>query len=95
MTGPASSPLLADYIHKDALGKASALIGIGFVLGEVMSMGILFKVTSSMSHNNAFLTVALVSLAFACVFLVIVKEPQLREKDGSDQGTSAATNESE
>jgi len=89
MTGPASSPLLADYIHKDSLGKASALIGIGFVLGEILSMGILFKVTAYMSHNAAFITCAIVGFAFACMFLFIVKEPQLRNKEEKKSTTSA------
>ena len=79
LTGPVSSPLLADYIHKDALGKASALIGMGFVVGEVLAMGILFKITESMSHNAAFLVVAVVGVGVASVFLFIVKEPQLRK----------------
>lgn len=90
MTGPASSPLLADYVHKDALGKASALIGIGFVLGEIVSMGVLFKITAPMSHNAAFLTCALVGLAFASLFLFIVKEPQLREKDATGNNEAQA-----
>ena len=75
LTGPVSSPLLADYIHKDALGKASALIGMGFVIGEVIAMGVLFKITGGMSHNGAFLLVAVVGVGVASVFLFIVKEP--------------------
>ena len=41
-SAPAANPLLADYIHKDSIGKAATLIGIGYVIGEVLSMGILF-----------------------------------------------------
>ena len=81
MTPPVSSPLLADYIHKDSLGKASALIGMGFVIGEVLSMGILFKVTDHMSHHAAFLTVGIVGVGVASIFLFIVKEPLLRKKE--------------
>ena len=46
MTAPACSPLVADYIHKDSIGKASSMIGIGYVIGEVLSMGVLFKITA-------------------------------------------------
>ena len=95
LTGPVSSPLLADYIHKDALGKASALIGMGFVVGEVLAMGILFNLTASMSHNAAFLLVAVVGVGVASVFLFIVKEPQLRKTNEPAQAEleTAATNE--
>ena len=48
-SAPASNPLLADYIHKDAIGKAAALIGLGYVVGEVIAMAVLFKVTQPMS----------------------------------------------
>ena len=95
LTGPVSSPLLADYIHKDALGKASALIGMGFVVGEVLAMGILFNLTAAMSHNAAFLLVAVVGVGVASVFLFIVKEPQLRKTNEPRQAEqeTAATNE--
>ena len=80
MTAPATSPLMADYIHQDSLGKASSLIGVGYVIGEVLSMGILFRVTAAMSHKNAFLTVALVGFAASIFLLLMVKEPLLRKK---------------
>ena len=79
-SAPASNPLLADYVHKDAIGKAAALVGLGFVIGEVLSMGILFNVTASMDANWAFLTVAGVGLCFSSFFLILVKEPQLRQR---------------
>ena len=41
-SAPASNPLLADYVHKDSIGKAAALIGLGYVVGEVLAMAILF-----------------------------------------------------
>ena len=46
MTAPACCPLVADYIHKDSIGKAASLIGVGYVIGEVLSMGVLFRVTA-------------------------------------------------
>ena len=89
LTAPVSSPLLADYIHKDSLGKASALIGMGFVVGEVLSMGILFKITANMSHKAAFLTAGIVGVAVASMFLGIVKEPLLRKKGKKENRTEA------
>ena len=75
---PASNPLMADYIQPEALGKASALLGVGYIIGEVLSMGVLFQVTAGMSHYNAFLTTAIVGAVFSCFFLCLVKEPKLR-----------------
>ena len=45
LSAPAANPLLADYIHKEAIGKAASLVGLGFICGEVVSMAVLFKVT--------------------------------------------------
>ena len=85
LTTPATSPLVADYIQKDSIGKASALIGVGYVIGEVLSMAVLFRVTSSMSPKNAFMTVAIVGLSASCILLCIIKEPLLRKKESKNQ----------
>ena len=45
MSAPLSHPLIADYIHKGSRGKAIALSGIGFVIGEVLAMGALLQFT--------------------------------------------------
>ena len=78
----ASNPLLADYIHKDAIGKAAALVGLGFVVGEVLAMGILFNVTKHMNAYNAFMIVAIVGACCSFLFICLVKEPKLRKKTG-------------
>lgn len=74
-SAPASNPLLADYVHKDSIGKAAALIGLGYVVGEVIAMAVLFRVTEPMSEYNAFLTVAIVGAVSSTLFLCLVKEP--------------------
>lgn len=76
---PAANPLIPDYIHKDSIGKAAVLVGIGFIVGEVISMGLLFNVTKPMTAYNAFLTAAALGAVCSCLFLFLVKEPQLRE----------------
>ena len=71
---------------------------MGFVVGEVLAMGILFKITESMSHNAAFLVVAVVGVGVASVFLFIVKEPQLRKSSpgqAEDQNTAATDEQAE
>ena len=73
-----ANPLPADYVHKEALGKAAAFIGLGFVIGEVLSMGVLFNVTKNMTAYNAFMTASITGACFALLFLFLVKEPKLR-----------------
>ena len=92
MTAPATNPLIADYIHKDSIGKASALIGVGFVIGEILSMGILFRITEDMTPKNAFLTVALVGFTLSIFLLLMIKEPLLRKKE-SGNSTESQVNE--
>jgi len=81
LTAPAANPLLADYVHKDAIGKAAALVGLGFVIGEVLAMGILFNVTKNLTPYTAFLIVAIVGACCSFLFLVMVKEPKLRSSE--------------
>lgn len=76
---PAANPLIPDYVHKDSIGKAAVLVGVGFIIGEVVSMGLLFNITKPMTAYNAFLTAAALGGVCSCFFLFLVKEPQLRE----------------
>ena len=85
MTAPLCSPLIADYFQKDSLGKASAVIGIGYIFGEVLSMGLLFRITEDMSPYTGFALVAIIGFVIASVYLCIVKEPLLRKKEGRVQ----------
>lgn len=48
MSAPAANPLPADYVHKDSIGKAAVLTGMGMIIGEVLSMGVLFPITMNM-----------------------------------------------
>ncbi len=80
LCAPASSPLPADYIHKDSIGKGVAMQGIGVIVGEVLSMGILFRITANFEPWLAFATAGGVGLFFSFLFLILVKEPTLREK---------------
>jgi len=49
-----SNPLVADYIHKKSIGIAASVVAVGFVIGEVLSMGVLFTLTQNMNRYNAF-----------------------------------------
>lgn len=81
---PATScPLMADYLLKEAIGKGAALVGIGYILGEILSMGVLFTLTKNMTPNIAFMTVSIICFCIAIIFLFIVREPLLRTKEKS------------
>ena len=77
MAAPLSNPLIADYIKRASRGKAVALNGIGFVFGEVISMGVLFNLTKNMSYYSAFAITSLLIFAFSIYFLVTVRDPSL------------------
>ena len=78
---PVASPLVADYLAKEAIGKGAALIGIGFIIGEILSMAVLFNITKHMTPQAGFLTVAIIGNVIALSFLFIVKEPVLRKAE--------------
>lgn len=77
MSAPISHPLIADYVKRSSRGKAIALAGVGIVLGEVFSMGILFNLTKSMSYYDAFAIASGLIFAFTIFFMFSLKEPDL------------------
>jgi len=70
-----TNPLLADYVHKESLGKAASFIGLGYIIGEVLTMGVLFNITANMSFEMSFLLVAVLGAGFSVGFLFMVTEP--------------------
>jgi len=78
---PIANPLIPDYLPKESVGLGTALVGVGYMLGEVLSMGVLFNVTKDMTPNKAFLIVAIIGNVFALIFLFIVREPLLRKRE--------------
>ena len=77
MSAPISHPLVADYVKRSSRGKAIAFAGVGIVLGEVFSMGILFNLTKSMNYYDAFAIAAGLIFMFSMFFLVALKEPDM------------------
>lgn len=75
MSAPISHPLVADYVKRKSRGKAIALAGVGIVLGEVFSMGILFNMTKTMSYYDAFAIASSIIFVFSIFFLYSLKEP--------------------
>jgi len=77
MAAPISHPLIPDYVKRSSRGKAVALCGVGAVMGEVFSMGVLFNLTKSMSFKDAFKVAAGLIFMFSLYFLVFVKDPKI------------------
>lgn len=52
---------------------------MGIVLGEVIAMGLLFNMTKEWSPYVAFFLVGCCGIVLSFLFLVLVKEPVLRD----------------
>lgn len=78
MAPPLSNPLVSDYIMKKQRGKAVALSNIGIILGEVVSMGVLFNLTKAMGYQDAFYVSAISCATSGFLFLFIVKDPDFK-----------------
>ena len=70
-----TNPLAADYIQGDALGRGHALAGIGVVFGEVLCLGVLFRLTASLNPKAAFAWAGVSGLLLTVVLFFMIKEP--------------------
>ena len=77
MSAPLANPLVPDYVKRSSRGRAVALNGIGFVIGEVFAMGVLFNLTKSMNYKDAFAITAGVIMVFSFFFLIAIKDPNM------------------
>lgn len=89
MCAPMAHPLIPDYIKRNSRGKAIAVNGVGFVLGEVFSIGVLFNMTKSMSYYNAFLVAGSVIAFFGFFLFLVIKDPSRKHMRGSQSKHSA------
>jgi MFS family permease len=54
VTIPICNPLCADYLDKTAIARGNAMNSVGAILGEVLSMGVLFRLTANMNEKSSF-----------------------------------------
>ena len=78
MAGPLSHPLINDYVRKNSRGKAIALNGLGAVFGEVMAMGVLLRLSKSMTYEAAFALTGSIIIGWGVYFSLFIKNPNLR-----------------
>ncbi len=76
---PISNPLSADYIQKNALGRGMSLSGIGVVVGELLCMGVIFKVTNETDPLLSFGITGIVGCFLTFVLVLMIKEPPNEE----------------
>ena len=96
MAAPVAHPLLADWVSKKSRGKGLALMGIGVLIGNIYSMGILFNFTKTMNFKNAFLVAGLNIMLLSFIYFIIVKDPDLeylREKKQNNYSAADEDNE--
>lgn len=86
MAAPMAHPLIPDYIKRSSRGKAVALCGVGNVMGEVFSMGVLFNLTKSMNFYDAFKIAAFLIFMFSAYLGVFVKDPKVVADRGNIGG---------
>ena len=77
MSAPLCHPLVPDYIHKRSRGKAIALLGVGNVLGDVITLGVIFNLTKEMNFYEAFEVVSVIIAALGVYFLLAIKDPDI------------------
>ena len=82
MCAPMAHPLIPDYIKRSSRGKAIAVCGVGFVLGEVFSIGVLFNQTKNMTYYNAFLVAGGVVSLLGLFLLLVLKDPNMKQIRG-------------
>ena len=78
MSGPISHPLINDYVCKNSRGKAIAVNGLGTVFGEVIAMGVLLKLSKSMTYEAAFALTGSIIVAWGFYYSVFIKNPNLK-----------------
>ena len=87
-------PLIMDSIKKESRGKASALNGLGALLGEAFAMVVLFGYSKrdGVTQEEAFRFAAIFLLALAIITLFVVKEPNSK-KEKKNENNSIYNNE--
>lgn len=51
---PICNPLCADYLEKGSIARGNSINAVGAIIGEVLSMGVLFRLTANMNEKSAF-----------------------------------------
>ena len=79
-----SMPLIADYVKKESRGQACCMTAT-FVGGfQIVNFQILIPYSEKVSYQEAFTTVAIVTLAITLLTLFITREPKPKQSEAAD-----------
>ncbi|CDW84867.1 mfs transporter [Stylonychia lemnae] len=80
LSGPGSSPLVADYVKNKSRGTASAYIGLAAGIGVIFGMFVLFGMTKELSYKNSYSIAAAFALSLAVFMLFGIKDVKFEKK---------------
>ena len=63
-------------MQQDAIGRGTSINGLGLIIGEVLSMGVLFRFTADMSEKMAFAVATAAVIFLTLVVTAMIKEPE-------------------
>jgi hypothetical protein len=63
-------------MQRESIGKGTSINGIGLIIGEVLSMGVLFRLTANMSNKMAFSVATVVVMLLTLAVTTMVTEPE-------------------
>lgn len=84
LSGPGSSPLVADYVKNRSRGTASAYVGLNAGLGVLSGMFILFGLTKELTYTVSYGIVGAITFILGLFLLFTVKNANFEKKGVKD-----------
>jgi len=84
--GASMAPLVADYVPPERRGTAIALISMGGTVGSFIALGLGGPAIGAFGWRTTFMVSGAIGLAFALVFLAVVREPARGWAEGGTDG---------
>ena len=75
-----TNPLSADYIEGDSIGRSYLLTGLGVILGELICLGVLFRITIELDPTTSFVTAGATGIALTTILVFMIREPEKNVK---------------
>lgn len=72
-------PLTNDYVKKESRGTAVSFNSLAVVLGEIISIGVLFQFTKNLDFKIAFAIAGASILVQGVIAQILLKEPDMQK----------------
>lgn len=79
MSSLQAQPLVNDYVVMGSRGRAIALQNLGIIVGDLLTFLVILTITREMNPYDTFMVMSLFGCSMACLFLLLVKEPDMRK----------------